>query len=149
MNIMKRVLLATALVFSLGILTASADRDYVITKNELPAKAQQFIDRHFASSKISYVKEERDFLDRNYEIVFADGAKIEFIKGGDWIEIDCRFTAIPSAAVPAAIAEYVKKNFPDAKILKIERERRDYEVKLSNKLELTFDKNLKIKNIDD
>ena len=146
---MKRVLLVITLVFSLGILTASADRDYVITKNELPAKAQQFIDKHFASAKVSYVKEERDFLDRNYEIVFADGAKIEFIKNGDWVEIDCRFTAIPFAAVPSAIADYVKKNFPDAKILKIERERRDYEVKLSNKLELTFDKNFKVKNIDD
>ena len=98
------------MVFSLRIHTASADRDYVITKNELPAKAQQFIDKHFASAKVSYVKEERDFLDRNYEIVFADGAKIEFIKNGDWVEIDCRFTAIPSAAVPSAIADYVKKN---------------------------------------
>ena len=146
---MKRAFLLTVLVFSLGILTASADKDYVITKNELPAAARQFIDKHFASSKVSYVKEERDFLDRNYEIVFADGAKIEFIKNGDWIEIDCRFTAIPSGAVPVQIADYVKRNFPDAKIIKIDRERRDYEVKLSNKLELTFDKNFKIKKIGD
>ena len=146
---MKRVFLLTVLVFSLGILTASADKDYVITKNELPAAARQFIDKHFASSKVSYVKEERDFLDRNYEIVFADGAKIEFVKSGEWIEIDCRFTAIPNGAVPALIAEYVKKNFPDAKIIKIDRERRDYEVKLSNRLELTFDKNFKIKKIGD
>lgn len=146
---MKRAFLLTVLVFSLGILTASADKDYVITKNELPAAARQFIDKHFASSKVSYVKEERDFLDRNYEIVFADGAKIEFVKSGEWIEIDCRFTAIPNGAVPALITEYVKKNFPDAKIIKIDRERRDYEVKLSNRLELTFDKNFKIKKIGD
>lgn len=145
---MKKLFLLAVVMFLLGV-PAKADRDYVITKNELPAKARQFVDQHFASSKISYVKEERDFLDRNYEIFFADGSKVEFTRNGDWWDIDCRYTQVPVAAIPADIQNYIKLHFPEAKVLKIERERNDYEVKLSNKMELTFDKKFKVKDIDD
>ena len=133
----------------MGIVTAKADNDRVINKEALPAKAQQFVNAHFASVKISYIKEDRDFFDRNYELVFADGSKIEFGRNGEWVDVDCRYNSVPQAIVPAAIQTYVKSNFPDVKIIEIERKRGNHEVKLSNKLELVFDKNLKIKGIDD
>lgn len=146
---MKKILVIILAVFSLGVVTAKADNDRVITKDALPAKAQQFVNAHFASVKISYIKEDRDFFDRNYELVFADGSKVEFGRKGDWVEVDCRYNSVPQAIVPAAIQTYVKSNFPDVKIIEIERRRGNHEVKLSNKLELVFDKNLKIKGIDD
>ena len=146
---MKKILAIILAVFSLGVVTAKADNDRVITKDALPAKAQQFVNAHFASVKISYIKEDRDFFDRNYELVFADGSKIEFGRNGEWVDVDCRYNSVPQAIVPAAIQTYVKSNFPDVKIIEIERKRGNHEVKLSNKLELVFDKNLKIKGIDD
>lgn len=146
---MKKILVIILAVFSLGVITAKADNDRVITKDALPAKAQQFVNAHFASVKISYIKEDRDFFDRNYELVFADGSKIEFGRNGEWVDVDCRYNSVPQAIVPAAIQTYVKSNFPDVKIIEIERKRGNHEVKLSNKLELVFDKNLKIKGIDD
>lgn len=146
---MKKILVIILAVFSLGVVTAKADNDRVITKDALPAKAQQFVNAHFASVKISYIKEDRDFFDRNYELVFADGSKIEFGRNGEWVDVDCRYNSVPQAIVPAAIQTYVKSNFPDVKIIEIERKRANHEVKLSNKLELVFDKNLKIKGIDD
>ena len=146
---MKKILVIILAVFSLGVVTAKADNDRVITKDALPAKAQQFVYAHFASVKISYIKEDRDFFDRNYELVFADGSKIEFGRNGEWVDVDCRYNSVPQAIVPAAIQTYVKSNFPDVKIIEIERKRGNHEVKLSNKLELVFDKNLKIKGIDD
>lgn len=146
---MKKILAIVLAVFSLGIVTAKADNDRVINKEALPAKAQQFVNAHFASVKISYIKEDRDFFDRNYELVFADGSKIEFGRNGEWVDVDCRYNSVPQAIVPAAIQTYVKSNFPDVKIIEIERKRGNHEVKLSNKLELVFDKNLKIKGIDD
>lgn len=145
---MKKLFLLAVVMFLLTV-PAKADKDYVITKNELPVKARQFVDKHFASSKISYVKVERDLFERNYEIFFADGSKVEFARSGDWKDVDCRYTEVPAAVIPAEINSYIKSNFPDAKVLKIEYERGEYEVKLSNKLELTFDKKFKIKNIDD
>jgi hypothetical protein len=146
---MKKILVIILAVFSLGVVTAKADNDRVITKDALPAKAQQFVNAHFASVKISYIKEDRDFFDRNYELVFADGSKIEFGRNGEWVDVDCRYNSVPQAIVPDAIKAYVKSNFPDVKIIEIERKRANHEVKLSNKLELVFDKNLKIKGIDD
>ena len=146
---MKKIIVIIIAVFSLGVITAKADNDRVIAKENLPVKAQQFINVHFAGNKVSYVKEERDFFERSYEIVFADGSKVEFGRSGDWVDVDCRYTSVPSAIVPDAIKAYVKEHFPEVQITEIERKRSNYEVKLSNKLELVFDKNLKIKGIDD
>jgi hypothetical protein len=146
---MKKILVIIIAVFSLGVITAKADNDRVITKEGLPIKAQQFINTHFATIKISYIKEDRDFFDRNYEIVFVDGSKIELGRSGNWIDVDCRYTSVPLAIVPDAIKTYVKKHFPDAQIVEIERKAGNHEVKLSNKLELVFDKKLRIKGVDD
>ena len=146
---MKRIFVIILAVLSLGVITVKADNDRVITKESLPVKAQQFIDTHFSTIKISYIKEDRDFFDRNYEMLFADGSKIEFGRNGDWIDVDCRYTSVPQAIVPDAIKAYVKKNFPDVQIVEIERKRGNHEVKLSNKLELVFDRKLKIKGLDD
>ena len=51
--------------------------------------------------------------------------------------------------VSKELVEYVDKNYPAEKILKIEKNRNDYEVKLSNRLELKFDKNFNLYDIDD
>ncbi len=146
---MKQILVIIIAVFSLGVIKVKADNERVITKEALPAKAQQFINTHFATTKISYIKEDRDFFDRNYELVFVDGSKVEFDRAGEWVDVDCCYNSVPQAIVPGAIKEYVKKNFPDAKIVDIERKRGNYEINLSNKLELVFDKKLRIKGIDD
>ena len=52
------------------------------------------------------------------------------------------------AIIPAAIQKYVTTNYPDAKILKIERDKKDYEVKLSNRTELKFDLKFNLIDID-
>ncbi len=145
---MKKILFVFAAILSLSVLTAKADNDKIINKGMLPAMAQNFIDTHFPGLKISYAKEERDFLEHSYEVVFADGSKLEFTRKGAWKDVDCRYSEVPAAIVPAAISNYVKANYPDAKILKIERDSNDYEVKLSNRFELTFDKKFNIIDID-
>ena len=61
---------------------------------------------------------------------------------------DCRRSSVPAAIVPAQITKYVNDNYPDAKILQIERDKVDYELQLSNRLELTFDKKCNIIDID-
>ena len=114
----------------------------------LPKKAQQFIDSNFKNSKITYVKDESYFLEKSYEVLFADGTKVEFNRKGEWKEIDCRHSSIPATIVPAKILEYVNSNYQDVRILQIERDRVDYEIKLSNQLEITFDKKFNIIDID-
>ncbi len=145
---MKKIIIIALAVFSLGILTANADNDRLIVKENLPKKAQLFIDSNFKNSKITYVKDERDFLERSYEVLFADGTKVEFDRNGEWKEVDCRRSSVPTAIVPAKILNYVNNSYPGVKVIQIERDRIDYEVKLSNNLELTFNKKFNIIDID-
>ena len=114
-----------------------------------PQKAQQFIQKHFAGEKVALAKVERDFLEVRYEVIFTDGAKAEFYKDGEWKEVDCRYSSVPAAVVPAQIAQYVSGHYPDASIVQIDRDKHDYEVKLSNGLELTFDLKFNLIDIDD
>lgn len=145
---MKKILFVfAAMMMFAGI--ASADNDRIVPYENLPAKAQEFVKKYFPSEKVSYVKEEADFMELSYEVVFAQGTKVEFTGQGEWKEVDCRYSTLNEELVPEQIRAYVKQNFPDAKFVKIEKGYRDYEVKLTNRLELTFDMNFNLVDIDD
>lgn len=145
---MKKFFLAVASLFTfIGI--ASADNDRIISFEQLPAKSQEFIKKYFPDEKVSYVKEESDFMELSYEAVLATGTKIEFVGSGEWKEVECRYSTLNEELVPVQIREYVRKNFPETKFVKIEKGYRDYEVKLTNRLELTFDQNFNLVDIDD
>lgn len=146
---MKKIMFLLTLVFSLSVVNAFGFNDKVISKNQLPAQAQSFLNENFADAKISYAKLETDFLERSYEVVLADGTKLEFTNKGSWKEVDCRYGEVPSAIVPAPIKNYISENYSGSRVLKIERDSRGYEVKLSNKLELKFNNDFKIVDIDD
>lgn len=146
---MKKILFALVAFLSFGVSAVKADNDKIINKNELPAQAQQFINEHFNGVKLSYAKLERDFLENSYEVMLANGAKLEFSSKGAWEDVDCRYGEVPAAIIPQPIKEYIKSNYPGERVLKIERERNRYELKLSNRLELTFDENFRIIDIDD
>ncbi len=145
---MKKIIFVLASVMmSVGI--ASADNDRIVAFDQLPAKAQEFVKQYFPSEKVSYVKEESDFMELSYEVVFAQGTKVEFSGQGEWKEVDCRYSTLDEKLVPQQIRDYVAKNFPDTKFVKIEKGYRGYEVKLTNRLELTFDSNYNLVDIDD
>ena len=145
---MKKFIVLAMAIFSFGILVANADNNRIITKENLPQKSQQFIGRYFGDSKITYVKEERDFIEKSYEVMFADGTKVEFSRNGEWKEVDSRLSAVPTTIVPAQIMKYIKENYPDVKVMQIERDKNEYELRLSNRLELTFDTKFHIIDID-
>ena len=81
-------------------------------------------------------------------MIFTNGDKLEFDKKGVWTEVNCKYSAVPVAVVPDAIKKYVTTNYPDAKMLKIERDKYDYEVKLSNGWEIKFDMQFNVIDID-
>ncbi len=63
---------------------------------------------------------------------------IECRKSGKWTSVDCKTREVPEGIIPKTIRTYVKKNFPDVKIVKIEKTTTKYEVGLSDDVELTF-----------
>ena len=81
---MKKLLfIALALSFTFSVAKADG-RDKVITKEQLPSAAQQLIASHFSGLKILLVSEDREFVSRNYEVLFEDGTKLEFTRDGEW-----------------------------------------------------------------
>ena len=147
---MKRLTILMASLFAaLSILPASAGNDRIIVVGELPAAAQQFITTHFKGVEVSYAKVDEDWFDKKYKVIFVNGSKIEFLKNGDWKEVDCKYGEVPAAAVPRQIADEVARLFPACRIVSIERDRSEYEVKLDNGTELTFDRKFRLTDMDD
>ena len=145
---MKKLTFILVCLLTLCTTTACADNEKPIQVSQLPAAAQELISRHFAGSKVAMAKVESGLASKSYEVVFADGAKLDFDGKGNWKEIDCKLAEVPEALVPAQIKNYVQANYPDAKVIKIEKDRKEYEVKLSNRMELKFDRNFRLIDID-
>ena len=148
LSIMKKILILLALVLPFGVALALNANDKVISKGQLPAQAQSFLNEHFANVKISYAKQDAEFLGHAYEVVLSDGSKLEFSSKGNWEEVDCSYSKVPEAIIPAPIVRFISENHPDASVLKIERDRRGYEVKLSNRIELGFNNDFDLVDID-
>ena len=75
--------------------------------------------------------------------------KIDFDKKGEWKSIDTNLKSVPATFVHKSIADYVKKNYPDTFVSKIERDSRGYDVELSNHMDLKFDTNGNFVRFDD
>lgn len=144
---MKKMMLILACVFTL-VANAYADNYQPITRNQLPKNAQTFLSTYFPTTKTSLIRKEIDLTEISYDVIFTDGSKVEFDRHGNWTEVDCLAAPLPSNIVPEAIANIVKEQYPEAKVTKIERDYREYEVKLSNRVELTFNKKMQLIDID-
>ena len=144
---MKKIFIALACVFTL-VTNACADNYQPITQTQLPEKAQTFLSTYFPEAKVSLVRKEIDVIELNYDVIFADGSKVEFDRKGNWTEIDCLTHSLPAGIVPEAINKVITTHYPDTKVIKIERDHREIDVKLNNRVELTFNKNLQLIDID-
>lgn len=144
---MKKMLMS---VLMLAIaLTARADGDRLIDREQLPAKAREFLATHFGDKAVSLAKVDREIFDLRYEVVLVDGEKIEFTRSGEWDEVSCRYASVPVEIIPKAIYSQINQRYPDVVVRAINREFKHYEVKLSNGMELIFDRNFRLIGYDD
>ena len=146
---MKTVKLGVILAAVFVLQSVYADTDRPIEVYELPAKAQTFIQTHFPDQQVSFAKRERDLFETHYEVLLVNSVKMEFSGNGDWEEVDCRYQAVPEAIIPTPILNSVRERYPKVQIVEINRDRRDYELKLANGLELVYDLHYRLVKIDD
>lgn len=152
---MKRnfLLLAAAMVLLAASATLTAcGNDGVITPDKMPSKANSFIETYFPDCKVVEVEFDLDvddfYKERDYDVELDCNVELEFSEKGEWMSVDCEYTAVPEAIIPAPILEYVKANYPNVDITSIEKERNGYEVGLVNDLDLDFDINGAFLRID-
>lgn len=129
-------------------LTAMADNDKVIETEQLPAAARTTLSKYFRGKDVALVTMDTEVFGKSYEVVFADGDKIEFNKKGEWKEIKCKMSSVPANLVPTKIMYQIKKRYPTQKIIGIETGREGYEVNLSSGLEIKFNRKFQVVEID-
>lgn len=139
-----KVILLLVVMMTMGF-QAKADHDQVIPFNQMPEAAQAFLKQHFTNKVPLVVTVDWD----DYTIRYESGEKVEFDKNGNWKEIDCRSSIVPTELIPEEIKTNIASTFPGAMILKIDRNRRGYEVKLNNGLEVEYSPTFQLIDIDD
>ena len=145
---MKKVIFLFVCLFTMSMVVV-ADTDKPIQIGQLPLKAQTFISNYFKDSKVAMAKQETDLFYKSFDVIFTSGDKLEFDKSGDWTEVKCIKNGVPSQIVPKEIIDYVNTNYPNEKILQIERNSREYEIKLSNRWEVKFNSKMQVIDLDD
>ena len=127
---------------------ANADNDKPISVNALPAKAQSLLNQHFNGQKVMLATIESGVISKSYDVVLKNGTKLEFDKKGNLTEIDCKQATVPANLIPQAIKDYLKDNYAGQSVKKIEMNKKEYEVELTNGLDLTFNKHFQLIDID-
>ena len=145
MKPMKKFLMMLVALVMTASMPAMADNDKVITFEQLPQAAKTLLQTHFADKVPLIVTVDWD----DYKVMYQSGEKVEFDKKGNWKELDCKVSAVPTALIPEQIKAHVKATFPGTTIIKIDRDRRGWDVKLNNGLELEYNKKFQVVEVDD
>lgn len=123
--------------------------DRPVTIERLPVQARLFLDNHFASVEVLYASIDRELLGSSYEVMLSNGLQIEFTRNGNWREIKSSHTPIPLTVVPRHIADYIRRNYPKAALRQVEIEHGEYEVRLSNGVEIIFGRDMRLVRSND
>ncbi|MBD5222607.1 MAG: hypothetical protein HDS71_00915 [Bacteroidales bacterium] len=145
---MKKILLIFAVL--IGVFTASARDKYSHDVATLPVAARTILKNNFKAD-VAHIKIEKSLGSiKEYEVVLNDGSEITFDSKGNWKDVEVRGNAsVPSGLVPDAITAFVKKNHKNCTITGLEKNRTNYEVELSNGVEMKFSTDGKFLRYDD
>lgn len=143
---MKKIVL-TLIGLAAFAAALSAD-DKPINFDKLPSAAKAYVQTNFPGEKTSFVLQDDDLIRPDYTVVLTNGIKLEFDHSGALTQISSP-DGIPAEQVPVSIRNYVQAHYPDAGYLEFEIGKRTYEVKLTNRMELKFNRNFHIIEVDD
>lgn len=142
---MKKILLIMSVVL---ISMACVAEDRPVVSDQLPAPAKEFLNVNYPGEKISYTVVDDDLIRPDYTVRLANGVEIQFDNSGALEKISARI-GVPESVIPVQISDYVKSNYPEAVIIEYEIGRREYDVELSNGLDLKFNGKFRIIGLDD
>lgn len=135
---MKKIIL-TLLIAVISSASSFALDKYTINRDELPVQAQEMLRQYFPKAKIGMIKVDKHLLKKtDFDVKLVDGSTIEFNNAGKWTSVDCKKKEVPDGLVPKAVRSYIKKNFNELKVVKIEKKSSGYEIGLSDGVKLKF-----------
>ena len=135
----KAILFLTLLICNFAMRAESSRQ--IITFEELPTKAQEFVTTYFGSCPIRFVRIEIDVTKTEYTVRFENGMEVEFNSYGDWEEVESHSECLPSGYLKKEILDFLNQNHPNTCLHEVARSKHKIEVELANGIELIFNKN--------
>jgi len=117
----------------LSLMTGCSDTP--VQPSELPQQVQLFVKTNFPNQNITFADKDMKWFSYKYDIMLADGTEIGFDTSNEWDKIESKLNPVPAQLIPEPVATYVNANFPSIAIVKIDKERKGYEVELANGIE--------------
>ena len=136
------------LLMSLFACDTYAD-DRPVDFKKLPVAAQTFINANYPGVTLLYITKDDDVILPDYSVMLKNGVRLQFSNGGDLESIKVQEGAVPAGIVPVQITDYVKAAYPEAFIKEYDVDRNSPEVKLSNRLDIKFNRSFQVVEIDD
>ncbi|CCY76204.1 hypothetical protein EPJ64_00435 [Brachyspira aalborgi] len=133
-NRIKKLFLVITVI---SVTSISAFAGVVIQPSGLPKAAQDFIKKSFPNDPILYAEQNR----KDFEVALQSGIEIEFFMNGEWKEIKSPYQPLPATLLPNAVSNALKQKYPQASILKIEKQYSSYEISLDNRREIYISNN--------
>ncbi len=144
---MKRLIISLSLVLAALAIVKADDRP--VTFNQLPQSAQTFINTNYPGEKVAFATVDDDIIRPDYHVALVNGVMLQFGHNGELEKIETRNGNIPDGIIPYQITDMVKQYYPDAEIIEYEVDKRSYEIKLSNRMEVKFNTKFQVIEIDD
>lgn len=111
---------------------SSCDDEKKIDFGDLPSEARSFIENYFPSADILSIVQEKEDGRKEYQVKLSDGTDMEFDEDGEWTNIECYFSPLPTGILPANVITKVEELHPEAYINGVERELGGYVVEVTD-----------------
>ena len=106
-----------------------------IALSEVPDAAIKFADKYFADYYLYRATE----MGGTYTLIFKGGLKIYVNSYGDWKVISGSGDEISIDYVEDKVKNAVKKEFPDEKVINIQKTRKEYKIEFKSRRKITVD----------
>lgn len=117
----------------LGVwMLSSCDDEKKIDFGDLPSEARSFIENYFPSADILSIVQEKEDGRKEYQVKLSDGTDMEFDEDGEWTNIECYFSPLPTGILPANVITKVEELHPEAYINGAEKELGGYVVEVTD-----------------
>lgn len=145
---MMRSIIVSSIFALVLLMTGCSDKPVLPT--ELPAPVMSFIQQTYPGQTITFAQKDLELTGWKYEVFLADGSHVEFDTDDTWDKVESPMTQpVPAQLIPAPIATHLQANFPGTFVTKIDKERNGYEIELATGVELKYNKQGALIEMDD
>lgn len=127
---------------------AQAQAATAANAQSLPAPITDFIKKQFPNATIAGIEADHEHGGLEYDVYLSDGTQIDFDANNQWEKVES-MKGVPAFFIPQGISSYVKSNYQNLAITKINKELHGFDVELANGMELTFDRSGRFLGMDD